>query len=356
MKASTKISLSAFVVGVLCIIASIGYENGWLFLLGALLVGGGIYGIRKRDKIIIADQVNQISQITTGLAQIDYSQNLRDLPVGWKAMCPGIRYNFAVSRAIQSLLCWAGINFGVWIIQYNEDSMTILERLSSKHTELGTFVYGGAIIACMQLIFGVAGAFLRNSAVVWLDGIVLLIIGFWNLLHDILLDSAVRQYGYKVDLGIFMLLGFFQIGWGCRRLWLARDISRHDTISPKLDDKEKVARERFIRQVTAQEDLFIGRLTGNLKKVKVFKIADFNLSFVIWLMPERAVCITKGFEDYFELNRSSLLGKELKGETASADDDTVRVCDTFDSTWDLKFQKTALAVFNVWSGQGRKEP
>ena len=125
----------------------------------------------------------------------------------------------SVQGAVGSLAAWGAINIGAWFLLGTEHR-EFLSRLTSNPTGgIYLLLYGGLILGALMFAFGALGFTTRTSAAIFLDGLSLLAVGVWNVIHDFVAIGALRPYGYTIEKPstFWIMLGVCQVVWGFRQ-------------------------------------------------------------------------------------------------------------------------------------------
>lgn len=140
-----------------------------------------------------------------------------DIPL---AAIRSISKNGAVRGAVGSLVAWGAINLLACYF-LGRDNVDLLNTLSNPSVEVKIVVYGGAIIGATMLSFAIIGAITGAALTILLDGLSLIGVGGWNLIHDVFANAALKPYGYHIQGNsspIWYILGISQLVWGFRQI------------------------------------------------------------------------------------------------------------------------------------------
>ncbi len=239
-----------------------------------------------------------------------YIQNAREFP--GKNIINAILCEKSIPTASESLLIWGAINLLTWFVQYGK----IIELLRRINALNGTFsfFYGGCVIAVCMLVFGVFGQVTKITLVGYLNGIVLVTVGLWNLNFDNMLDNAVRASGYTLiekGFNIFDIVALLQCFWGLLQIFnfwrfgFQPGINKavKDGALPKLQEitrspaKPDIGRFKFTMPASLFQSFIPGIRHGG--------------SYTVWLLPYKACCLHDKLEDYFEYDRRAVAGHQF---------------------------------------------
>lgn len=85
-------------------------------------------------------------------------------------------------------------------------------------------LYGSLVLGAVMFVFGAVGFVTHASSTIVLDGLSMITVGVWNIIHDIVAEETLKAHGYNglgadnISTGIWGLLGICQIVWGGRQL------------------------------------------------------------------------------------------------------------------------------------------
>ena len=231
--------------------------------------------------------VNQISNITLSAIKV-------------------ISKNGAVKDAIGSLVIWGAINLGAWFLLGRED-LHILEGISNPSTDIKIVFYGGAIIGSIMLAFAALGAITMATFTVLLDGISLVGVGAWNLIHDIFANSALKPYGYFIQGNkspIWYILGVSQLVWGFRQFGHFNRVSSWSEAScpPSELDNAKNSLKALSKE---PENIEHGRL-GAAMTHKGFLFGNKTVQYFGWFSGEHLIFMSTGMNDYILLTKADV--------------------------------------------------
>lgn len=271
---------------------------------------------------------------------IDYNRNLQNIPP--VEIIRSIVRDKAIGRAINSLLLWGVINLVAWFFLGADMRMT-LSKLSYHGSKFTVFIYGGAFIGGIMLLFGLFGAITRLSIVGWLDGLSLIGVGLWNLVHDFALIAALQPYGYTIkgSFAPWIILGTAQVGWGIKQLFRFSLFG----LKPKAVDalKKSQGKERLQLLLKEPSDPEHGRLKFVItEKSYIFStiFRDKQFNYTGWLLQDRVFCIADNISHFFEFNRREVAGAAYKKDHVKE----------FGIFRDITFyDEPSLNTFNEWT-------
>lgn len=270
---------------------------------------------------------------------LDYNKNVAVLP-NHEAI-RDVVLNNAIKSAIVSLFSWGMINLLVWFY-LGSDNRDALSKISASDFFL--FVYGGAIIGGVMLSLGLLGTIVRSSVVGWFDGLALIAVGLWNVLSDFILISALKEHGYSVrpDTGphLWVMLGIAQIIWGTKQL------IRFGSLGAKPKGIGKVLSMNTSKSLSSLMKEPVDPNTGRLKIVCTSKSFPFftesTEEYTMWLLQEKAICISKKLNNLFEIDRKEMAGTLI---------DRKRVLELRDTKGNFRriaFVSPSLSAFEDW--------
>jgi len=272
-----------------------------------------------------------------------FVQNELDLPD--RSIINAIVFDAAIASASGSLLLWGAINLGTWFF-FRADNMAMFTRINAPDGTFDLFLYGGGVIGACMLIFGAVGATTKTVITGWLDGLSLLGVGIWNLLHDILLADAIRPYGYKMEQPgtLWLMLGVSQLVWGGKQL------HRFSTMGTKpigvTSEVKTAASKKLKEMIKLAGDPAAGRLKFSITCRHNFPFFNETTDhYTMWLMKDRALCLEHDMKRVIQFERVSLKSKNFQGSV-------IPLVDTNGCTWRLAFEKTSLAPFAAWATHG----
>lgn len=125
-----------------------------------------------------------------------------------------------VLGAAGSLALWGVINIGAWFLLGSENREFLTRITTNISDDIFFLIYGGLILGALMFAFAVIGFFTRISATIILDGLSLMAIGVFNIIHDFVAVSALRPYGYTIEKPntMWIIFGACQLVWGYRQL------------------------------------------------------------------------------------------------------------------------------------------
>jgi hypothetical protein len=122
------------------------------------------------------------------------------------------------------IVVWAVINLGAWLVLGAEDRTLLVQRFPNANIWLWLAVYGLPVINVPFLFIGVLGAIYKPRLIIMAGGVFLLLIGAWNLGHDLLAVHGLKYHGIHVNwqalnqgsTPLWYFLGVMQLYWGLR--------------------------------------------------------------------------------------------------------------------------------------------
>ena len=306
-----------------------------------MLVDGTTGYISGKTK---AQRLDDVGLTPTNYAN-DYSHNLQELPED--RMLRAVVLEKAITRASGSLFVWGIINLCAWYF-FREQQASLFDKINAPAGTFDTFIYGGAYIGGCMLAFGVFGAITRTSIVGWLDGLSLLGVGAWNIMHDFLLYDAVKPYGYTVKpIIVFIMLGIGQLIWG------GKQIFHFSCLGFKPSGVDSAAKAQAHKLLLQSLHLPASAATGRIK-FAIITSQSFPIyttkteSFTMWLLPDRAVCLENSLKHFFEIDRAPLRGKQFKSMDSTAHFVKLLFSDRNTITRPLLFDAEGIQALNAW--------
>ena len=219
-----------------------------------------------------------------------------------------------VRGALASLLAWGALNSGMWSFA-RQGMVEMMEKVNAPPGRFDLFLYGGAALSAFMVAAGLLGAVWRSWHIALVDGVVLIIIGAWNVLHDIMLSSALEPYGYRLNLSggmstIWIMVGIGQVVWGVKRLLNLGRIGA----SPKGLDRASVAEagRKLMEMLQAPAQSADGRLKLSITKQEMFPIVrEVTRQYTMWLLPDRAYCLESDLSGFADFPRKNSRGATI---------------------------------------------
>ncbi len=268
----------------------------------------------------------------------DYRDGLTELPEG--EVLRGILLDTNVAQSVVSLLFWGVANTLAWYF-LGKDFRSSLHTIPAPPGTFDFYIYAGLILGIGMLAFGAFGAITHNPWVGRFDGVTMVIVGTWNVLHDFFLSSTLQPYQYTIDISTFwVVIGISQIIWGVRRISKFHALGPRPRPVPKSQKNVAIARLRDLMKTGA--DIGKGRLKLGIKERGTFPFYyDKTLQYFMWLLPDRAYCLQSDMSNAFEIDRARNASKE-------AFVSPVNVVDGHGKKRKLQFDESSLAAFDEW--------
>jgi hypothetical protein len=233
-----------------------------------------------------------------------------------------------VLGAAGSLALWGIINIGAWFL-LGKENREFLDRITNSPSgDIFFLIYGGLILGAIMFFFATIGFFTRISATIILDGLSLMAIGIFNIIHDFVAISALRPYGYTIEKPstMWIIFGACQLVWGYRQL---SSFGRMTSWTPShlsgLEMKElKVQLRKFVGMAESIEN--------NIVKASITLRGPFGMEFMSQttyytgiILHDSIRMISTKLDDCFIINRielnktkiSEIVNLEIEGTSRS---------------------------------------
>lgn len=307
--------LPTFVISLIGLISSGWYRGGVFGLsIGAALLAFPIWGLITRAKRRKA----LIKRLASSPANPHYTLNASELPE--TSMIRAVLLDKAIPASSLSLIVWGAINFAMWFGSHEELAQK-LSHLRVPPEEFALYTNSGCVIGAAMLAFGFFGYATKSAMVGYLDGFVLMIVGFWNFASTPLLNSTIQSHGYKTgdSLNFWMWLGLIQICWGLAQLSrFSRFGFQHRDLSPSLKSDTLANMQNIVQALPRPS---AARFKLNIRpKSLIEQILDQFVkqgTYTVWLLPEKAFCLQDQLKDYFEFDRQTIVVKQSEGKIAT---------------------------------------
>lgn len=135
-------------------------------------------------------------------------------------MLPAIRANVRAKKiwvAAGWLLLWGVVNLLVYLAD-RDMRKKLLGEISNPSVFLYILLYGVGVIAWFMIISSVFGIATGHPYTILMDGLVIVFVGAWNVLHPFLLAIALKEHGYRLEGYYVNIIGIAQIFCGLREL------------------------------------------------------------------------------------------------------------------------------------------
>lgn len=151
-----------------------------------------------------------------------------------------------IIKAIVFLAAWGAINFLAWL-QMDAEGREFLASQPDPSLGIYYMMYAGAVIGGVMLIAATVGLLTRKPSAVLMCGVALILVGVFNLTHDLIASVALGPYGLTIEEPgmLWIIMGIAQIAWGVCELRLFARISswavggvdplRYNEIKAQLD-------------------------------------------------------------------------------------------------------------------------
>jgi len=208
----------------------------------------------------------------------------------------------AVVGSAKSLLIWGLINLGAWVVMGGADP-ELMAAVAEVGLGMAVLIYGLLVIAVAMLVVAAVGFATRDERTVLGDGIMLGIVGLWNLGSDFLALAILGKYGYELELNPrWMLLGVFQLGWAYRDLMRYKQISAWPR-SELPSDSLREMREAIKELHRAPADVAMGRVKAS-RTVKGLR--SQTVPYSGQLAGDCAILVSNRSDDFLCLEKADL--------------------------------------------------
>ncbi|HXY54374.1 MAG TPA: hypothetical protein VEM40_06865 [Nitrospirota bacterium] len=234
----------------------------------------------------------------------DYIQNAKELPE--KSVITAILRDKSIPAASESLIIWGLINFIVWFITYAK-VIELLRRIDALSEASIFFLYVGCAIALGMLTFGALGYVTKSVLAGYLNGIMLVAAGLWNIECNMAVANIIRLAGYELTekgINIWKILGLIQCIWGLLKICGFWKLG----LQPGQIDKEiKTSALAKLQEMTrSPEQPNAGRFKISIPNSLLRSILPgmrHGGAYTVWLLPDKACCLHDNLIDYYEYNR-----------------------------------------------------
>ncbi len=252
----------------------------------------------------------------------------------------------SVQGAVGSLAAWGAINVGAWFL-LGVENREFLSRLTSNPTGgIYFLLYGGLILGMVMFVFAALGFTTRTSAAIFLDGLSLLAVGVWNIIHDFVAIVALRPYGYTVEKPstIWIMLGICQVVWGFRQF---SSFGRIGSWSPAhmdssgLQELKKLLRH-FV-EMAEQTDNRIIKASITSKGPLGFDFMSRTTQYTGRLLDDFALMVSAKLDDCFAIDRKGM-------SNASFSDSGILKVEVEGDTKEMAINTPSIILLKKWSG------
>lgn len=252
----------------------------------------------------------------------------------------------SIQGAVGSLATWGAINVGAWFL-LGAENREFLSGLSGNPTGgIYFLLYGGLILGAFMFAFAALGFTTRTSATIFLDGISLLAVGIFNIIHDFVAIGALRPYGYTVEKPstIWIMLGVCQVVWGFRQF---SSFGRIGSWSPAPLAKSEM------RQMKKALQQFVGiaeEVGDGIVKASITTKGPLGLDFMSSttqytgrLLEDSALMVSGKLNDCFVIDRKAMSNASFSW------DGTVKV-DAENGTETMAVTAPSAIILKRWGG------
>ncbi|MDP2182648.1 MAG: DUF2510 domain-containing protein [Actinomycetota bacterium] len=129
------------------------------------------------------------------------------------------------NRSVRTLALWGAVNLGFGLL-VSAQNQTVLDGLQTPGFGIYFLLYSGLVLGAVMLAFAAFGLVKSGPEIVFIEGLMLIVIGVFNMSHEFLASAALSTYGYAFSISSSLwwaAIGLAQVVWGARRLaWWRR--------------------------------------------------------------------------------------------------------------------------------------
>jgi Tol biopolymer transport system component len=215
----------------------------------------------------------------------------------------------SIQNAVISLAVWGAINIGTWYF-FGADDRKFLSGLTTNPAGSMYFlIYGGLILGAVMFAFAALGFTTRRSITIVLNGLSLIAIGIWNIIHNFIAMEALRPYGYTVETGpvsFWSVFGIAQVIWGFQQFssfWRIINWSPARLTGSELQ-KLKVQLHNFVSiKESAEDGIVKASITHNVLGIGLF---SRTTQYTGRLLDNTALMISDKLDDCFTIERKAM--------------------------------------------------
>lgn len=214
----------------------------------------------------------------------------------------------AALAAAKSLAAWGVINVGAWFL-LGAENRGFLSRLANPTVSIYLLLYGGLVLGVAMLAFSALGYRTRLPATISVDGLALIGVGIWNIVHDFVAIGALRPYGYTIEkpATVWVVLGLCQLVWGSRQLSRSRRILAWR--APQLTTAEvQQLRGHLQAFVVMAEDPETGIVAASTTEEQPFTggLVKRTTRYTGRLLEDCALMVASKLDDCFMIDRKAM--------------------------------------------------